>query len=77
MKDDPRLLFVTFLGPITDLASAVLLEPKIQGRLTAVWIGGGSYPAGGWEYNLSYDINAANVVMKSNLDLWQIPQNVY
>lgn len=77
MKDDPRPLFVTFLGPLTDLASAVLLEPRIQGRLTAIWIGGGRYPAGGWEYNLSNDINAANVVMKSSLDLWQIPQNVY
>lgn len=77
LKEDSRPLYVTFMGPLTDLASAILMEPKIQGRLTAIWIGGGSYPNGGREYNLSNDINAANVVMKSKVDLWQIPQNVY
>ena len=41
MKDDPRRLFVIFLGPLTDLASAYLMEPRIANRLTAIWIGGG------------------------------------
>jgi hypothetical protein len=70
-------LYVTFLGPLTDLASAYLMEPRIAGRLTAIWIGGGRYPAGGREYNLSNDIVAANVVMKSPIPLWQVTQNVY
>jgi len=77
LSDDPRPLFVTFLGPLTDLASAYLMEPRIASRLTAIWIGGGKYPAGGREYNLSNDIVAANVVMKSNIPLWQVPQDVY
>lgn len=77
MADDPRPLYVTFLGPLTDLACAYLMEPKIADHLTAIWIGGGKYPAGGWEYNLSNDIIAANVVMKSNIPVWQVPQNVY
>jgi inosine-uridine nucleoside N-ribohydrolase len=77
MADDPRPLYVTFLGPLTDLASAYLMEPRIAGRLTAIWIGGGRYPAGGREYNLSNDIVAANVVMKSPIPLWQVTQNVY
>jgi hypothetical protein len=77
MSDDPRPLFVTFFGPLTDLASAYLLEPRIAGRLTAIWIGGGAYPAGAQEFNLGNDINAANVVMKSKLELWQVPKNVY
>ncbi len=77
LSDDPRPLFVTFLGPLTDLASAYLTEPRIANRLTAIWIGGGPYPAGGREYNLSNDITAANVVMKSQIPLWQIPRNVY
>ncbi len=75
--DDPRPLFVTFLGPLTDLASAYLMEPRIADRLTAIWIGGGEYPAGGREFNLSNDINAANIVMKSPIPLWQVPRNVY
>ena len=47
MKDDDRPLFAIFLGPLTDLASALLMEPKIASRMTAIWIGGGRYPAGG------------------------------
>ncbi|MDR0909217.1 MAG: nucleoside hydrolase [Spirochaetaceae bacterium] len=77
MKDDPRPLFVTFLGPITDLASAYLIEPRIAGRLTAIWIGGGKYPEGGLEFNGNNDIAAANVIFGSNIDLWQVPQNAY
>lgn len=77
LKEDERPLFVLFLGGITDLASAYLMEPGIAKRLTAVWIGGGPYPLGGDEFNLWNDINAANVVFSSPIELWQIPQNVY
>jgi len=77
MRDDSRKLYVTFMGPLTDLASAYLMEPRIAGRLTAIWIGGGRYPNGGQEFNLSNDIHAANVVFESNIDLWQVPKNVY
>ena len=77
LRDDPRPLYVTFMGPLTDLASAYLLEPRIAGRLTAIWIGGGRYPDGGIEYNLKNDIHAANVVFGSPIQLWQVPKNVY
>lgn len=77
MRDDPRPLFVVFQGAITDLAAAYLIEPRIANRMTAVWIGGGEYPVGEWEFNLSQDIIAANVVFSSTLDLWQIPISSY
>ncbi len=77
MKDDPRPLYVTFLGPLTDLASAYLMEPAIAGRLKAIWIGGGTYPVGAPEFNLGNDVNAVNVVMASEIELWQVPKNVY
>ncbi|MBW7460004.1 nucleoside hydrolase, partial [Paenibacillus sepulcri] len=77
MKDDPAPLFVIFLGPLTDMASAYLQEPQIAGRLTAVWIGGGVYPEGSDEFNLGNDIAAANVVFRSPIPLWQVPKNVY
>lgn len=77
MSDDPHPLYVIFLGPLTDLAAAYLMEPRIADRLTAVWIGGGAYPNGGWEFNLSNDVHAANVVMASPIPLWQVPRNVY
>lgn len=78
MKDDDRPLHIAFYGPLTDMASALLIEPKIEERnIRVIWIGGGEYPGGSREYNLSNDIPAANVVFKSKLELWQIPRNVY
>jgi len=77
MAEDSRPLYVTFMGALTDLASAFLIEPRIASRLTAIWIGGGAYPAGAAEFNLGNDINAANVIMKSDINLWQVPKNVY
>jgi len=77
MRDDPHPLFIACQGAVTDLASALLLEPRIASRMTAVWIGGGAYPKGGFEFNLYQDIAAANVLMKSEMPLWQVPGNVY
>ena len=78
MKDDERPLYVAFLGPLTDMASALLLNPEIAKRnVIVIWIGGRDWPAGGWEYNLNNDVCAANVVFKSQVQLWQVPRNVY
>lgn len=77
MKNDDRPLFVLLLGPLTDLASALLMEPRIANRVTAVWIGGGLYPAGGPEFNLGNDVNAVNVIFGSTMPVWQVPKNVY
>ena len=78
--DDP--LFVAFLGPLTDMASAILLDPAIISRdVVVIWIGGvgyGGLAAGpGIEFNLSNDIAGANVVFNSGITLWQVPSSVY
>jgi purine nucleosidase len=79
-QDDP--LFVAFLGPLTDMASAILLDPEILRRnVVLIWIGGVGY--GGLasppriEYNLSNDVAAANVVFDSGITIWQVPSSVY
>ena len=77
MREDPLPLYVVFQGCLTDLASAYLKEPRIAERMTAIWIGGGKWPEGGFEFNLLQDIHAANVVFSSEIPLWQIPINVY
>ncbi len=78
--DDP--LYVAFLGPLTDMASAILLDPAIVEReVIVIWIGGGDYSgldAGPKiEFNLSNDIAAANVVFDSGITVWQVPNSVY
>jgi len=77
MKDDDKPLYISMLGAVTDLASAILLEPKICERMTAIWIGGGDYPSGGMEFNCRNDAWAANVLMKSAMPLWQVTKSVY
>jgi purine nucleosidase len=80
----PGPLFVIFLGPLTDMASALMLDPSLADNpeLTVVWVGGGPYdgvhlgePHG--EFNLSNDVDAANYVLQSQLTVWQIPWSVY
>ena len=78
--NDP--LYVAFLGPLTDMASAILLDPAIVERdVIVVWIGGmgydvdWSYP--GVEFNLRNDVTAANVTFESGLEIWQVPAPVY
>lgn len=78
MKEDAGALYIAFLGPLTDMASALLLEPEIAKKdIKVIWIGGRDWPKGGWEYNLGNDISAANVIFKSDLEVWQVPRNVY
>lgn len=87
--DDP--LYVSFLGPLTDMASAILLDPQIVARpVVVVWIGGAPYDGDPGlrigplasarpqiEFNLSNDIPAANVVFDSGIEVWQVPSDVY
>lgn len=77
MRDDDRPLFVACQGSITDVASALLIKPEIAARMTVIWIGGGDYPEGGFEFNLMMDIHAANVVFNSKVPVWQVPKNTY
>ena len=78
MRDDKLPLFITCGGPLTNIAAALRLEPAIAKRMTLVWIGGGVYPKGGWEYNLATDVEAArHVIEQSAIPIWQIPQNAY
>lgn len=86
LREDTDLpLYVVCGAGLTSVASALLIEPRIASRLTLVWIGGSEYPgvfvpkdAPACEYNLNTDIKAGQVVFnESNVDIWQIPRNVY
>jgi len=55
-------LYVAFLGPLTDMASAYLMVPEVAERVVVLWIGGGFWPTGGPEFNAFNDWMAANVV---------------
>ncbi len=77
LRDDPRPLYVTAQGALTDIAAALNRCPEIAEKLTVVWIGGFPYPDGGAEFNLMQDVAAARVLMASRAAVWQLPVNVY
>lgn len=70
-------LYVAFLGPLTDMASAYLMAPEIAERVVTLWIGGGWWPTGGPEFNAFNDWIAADVVFSSQLPLVQYPRTTY
>ena len=77
-RDDPLPLFLCCGGPLTNVAEALRHAPDIAARMTLIWIGGGGYPDGGWEYNLATDAEAARTVIeRSMVPLWQITQPTY
>lgn len=77
LRDDPRPLYVTAQGALTDIAAALNRCPEIGEKLTVVWIGGFPYPEGGVEFNLMQDVAAGRVLMASTAAVWQLPVNVY
>lgn len=77
LKQDDRPLFVLNIGAITNLAAAYLLNPEVADKLLAVWVGGGPYPTGHMDFNSGNDLNAVNVILSSEMELWQIPLSAY
>ncbi|HJB10934.1 MAG TPA: nucleoside hydrolase [Candidatus Brachybacterium merdavium] len=81
-RTDAGPLQIAFLGPLTDMAAALLIDPKIvETDTTVIWIGGPGYgnrePGARSEFNLRNDIAAANVVFRSGIRIWQVPQTSY
>lgn len=80
LTDSPYPLFVLCQGAITNVAMAIKTNPDIIGRMTVIWIGThGEAPCAApfREFNAGNDIEAANYVLKSGVDLWLVPSQVY
>lgn len=67
-------LYVVAIGAITNVASALLLEPAICDRICVVWLGGHAHH---WhdtvEFNMMQDYAAARVVMENAANFVQLP----
>ena len=67
-------LYVVAIGAVTNIASALLLNPEIADNIVIVWLGG---HARHWhdtkEFNMMQDIAAARVVMGSSAPFVQLP----
>ena len=70
-----RPLYIVAIGAITNVASAMIMNPKMKENCVIVWLGGhGKHiPSGAWEFNMMQDIAAARVVMGCGVPLVQLP----
>ena len=71
-QDDP--LYVVAIGAITNVASALLMEPRLAEKIVVVWLGGDPlhYPHT-QEFNLSQDVPAARVIFDCGAPVVLIP----
>jgi len=67
-------LYVVAIGAITNIASALLINPEIAKNLVIVWLGGHSHDFPHTkEFNMFQDIAAARVVFLSDAKIVQLP----
>ncbi|MBN1950700.1 MAG: nucleoside hydrolase, partial [Bacteroidales bacterium] len=70
--DNP--LYVVPVGCITNIASAILIEPQIIENIVVVWLGGNDL---NWphqrEFNLMQDVKAAQIVLNSGVPMVIMP----
>jgi purine nucleosidase len=71
-RDGP--LYVAAIGAITNVASALLVDPSLVERIVVVWLGGHAHH---WPhcraFNLEQDVAAARVVFDSGVPLAHMP----
>ena len=67
-------LYVVAIGAITNVASAILLNPKVAENTVVVWLGGHAHHYHDTlEFNMAGDMAAARVVMGSGVPFVQLP----
>ena len=68
-------LYIIAIGAITNVASALLLDPAVKENCVVIWLGGHGVhmPNAAAEFNMRQDIAAARVVFGCGVPLVQLP----
>jgi inosine-uridine nucleoside N-ribohydrolase len=67
-------LYIIGIAAATNIASAILKEPKIKDKIVVIWLGGSAYHCDEMEeFNLIEDVYAAKVLFDSKVALVQLP----
>lgn len=70
--EDP--LYVVAIGAITNIASAILMDPSLIERIVVLWLGGTDFAcASAREFNLQQDPHASRLVFDCGVPLIQFP----
>lgn len=67
-------LYVTAIGAITNVASAILIDPSIIENVIVVWLGGQPlHSPSAREFNLKQDVPAVQVILDSGVPFVDVP----
>ncbi|MEO1669112.1 MAG: nucleoside hydrolase [Chloroflexota bacterium] len=67
-------LYVVAIGAATNVASAILMEPRIMEKIVVIWLGGhGLHWAKNAAFNLAGDVLSSRVIMDCGVPLVMIP----
>lgn len=68
-------LYIVAIGAITNVASALLMNPAMKEKTVIVWLGGRAHHMneGAREFNMMQDIAAARIVLGCGVPLVQLP----
>lgn len=81
MAHEAGTVTLATLGPLTNVAMAMVKEPRIIGRIQEIVMMGGGYFEGGnitpvAEFNIYVDPDAADVVLRSGVPIAMLPLDV-
>ena len=81
MNAEPKTITLCTLGPLTNIAMAMVKSPGITRRIRKIVMMGGAYFEGGnitptAEFNIYVDPEAADVVMRSGVEIVMVPLDV-
>jgi len=81
MEREPGTVTLCPLGPLTNIALALIREPKIASRIRQIVLMGGGFFEGGnitptAEFNVYVDPHAADVVLRSGVPIVMMPLDV-
>lgn len=66
-------LYIVAIGAITNVASAILMNPAMKENCVVVWLGGKSHNFDGREFNMFQDIAGARVLFGCGIPVVQLP----
>lgn len=81
MREEPGTVTLCPLGPLTNIALALVREPRIASRIKQIVLMGGGFFEGGnttpaAEFNIYVDPQAAHVVFRSGVPIVMMPLDV-
>lgn len=74
-KEADEMIYILAMGAITNVASAILIDPTIKEKICVIWLGGHCIERGGdlEEFNLMQDYRAGQIVLNSGVNLVLLP----